>query len=79
MIAKFAFIFLFLLLNIVFIVEGHLWAFLLPLIVYLPLHTLAFSHLVKIDHGRELNKVLGETARNMFLFGITTSIGLLLC
>ena len=67
-----------LLLNIVFIVEGHLWAFLLPLIVYLPLHTLAFSHLVKIDHGRELNKVLGETARNMFLFGITTSIGLLL-
>ena len=29
-----------LLLNIVFIVEGHFWAFLLPLIVYLPLHTL---------------------------------------
>ena len=67
-----------LLLNIVFIVEGHFWAFLLPLIVYLPLHTLAFTHLLKIDHGRELNKVLGETARNMFLFGVTTSVGLIL-
>ena len=67
-----------LLLNMVFIVEGHFWAFLLPLIVYLPLHTLAFTHLLKIDHGRELNKVLGETARNMFLFGVTTSVGLIL-
>ena len=36
-----------------------------------------FVHLLKIDHGRELNKVLGETARNMFLFGITTSVGLI--
>lgn len=67
-----------LLLNMVFIVVGHFWAFLLPLIVYLPLHTLAFTHLLKIDHGRELNKVLGETARNMFLFGVTTSVGLIL-
>lgn len=32
----------------------------------------------KINHGRELNKILGETARNMFVYGLMVTIGLLL-
>lgn len=32
----------------------------------------------RIDKGAELNKVLGMTARNMLIYGILVTIGLLL-
>ena len=32
-----------------------------------------------IGQGRALNRVLGLTARNIFLFGLLLSAGLLLC
>ena len=33
--------------------------------------------MVRIDSGRELNICLGETARNMFIYGLAVAIGLL--
>ena len=63
--------------GIVFAFSGHLWASILPLF-YLLLHIQAYHHMVRIDHGRELNRVLGETARNMFVYGLCVSIGLII-
>ncbi len=64
-------------LGLVFVVNGRYLAFLLPALAYLPLHLKTYRHLVRIDHGRALNEVLGETARNMFIYGLTTAVGLL--
>lgn len=65
------------LLGIVFALNSHLWAFILPA-GYLALHAITYRHMVRIDHGRALNGVLGETARNMFVYGLLVSIGILL-
>lgn len=43
---------------------------------YLIAHALTWKRMVKIHEGRQLNAVLGETSRNMLLFGILLSIGL---
>ena len=63
--------------GIVFAVDGHLWATLLPA-VYLLLHVKAYRNMVRIGEGRELNNVLAETARNMFIYGLTVAIGLII-
>ena len=65
------------LLGVVYMLNGHLWAFILP-VGYLALHVMTYRHMVRIDHGRALNGVLGETARNMFVYGLLVSIGILL-
>lgn len=52
------------------------WSQLL-LCLYLLLHITTWQKMVKIDHGKELNKVLGATARNMFVFGILLAIAVL--
>jgi 1,4-dihydroxy-2-naphthoate octaprenyltransferase len=64
-------------LGLVFLVYGHPYAALLPL-VYLLLHIQTYRKMKKINHGRELNVILGQTARNMFIYGILLSIGFLL-
>lgn len=48
------------------------------LIMYAPFHTWAFNEMRCIRKGAELNRVLGMTARNMFIFGILTSAALVL-
>ncbi len=48
------------------------------LFFYLFLHQKAFTEMKRIKHGKELNKVLGLTARNMFVFGLLATIGILL-
>ena len=48
------------------------------LIMYAPFHTWAFNEMRRIRKGAELNRVLGMTARNMFIFGILTSAALVL-
>jgi 1,4-dihydroxy-2-naphthoate octaprenyltransferase len=63
--------------GLVFACNGHLMAFLLPLL-YLLLHVLTFLKMKKIWQGRELNKCLGETARNIFIYGLLVAVGLLL-
>ena len=65
------------LLGVVYMLNGHLWAFILP-VGYLTLHVMTYRHMVRIDHGRALNSVLGETARNMFVYGLLVSIGILI-
>ena len=45
---------------------------------YLVLHIKAFKSMKQIGRGRELNKVLGLTARNMFVYGIITSFNIIL-
>ena len=51
-------------------------AMLLPLL-YIPFHAATSIEMHRIDKGVELNKVLGMTARNMLIYGILVTIGLL--
>ena len=65
------------LLGLVYWAYGHFWAFLLP-VVYLSLHLVTSERIKTINKGFGLNKILGENARNMFIYGILLSIGFLL-
>ena len=65
------------LLGITFWVNGHVLAFVLP-VLYLLLHTFTWLKMKRINHGKELNVCLEETARNMLVYGLCVSIGLLL-
>ena len=65
------------LMGLVFGINGHWWATVLPLI-YLALHVFTFLKMKSIWEGRELNKSLGETARNIFMYGLLVSVGLLI-
>ena len=65
------------LLCLSFLFYGRCWAAVLPLL-YLPFHVTAWKQMVKIDRGKALNRILGQTSRNMLLFGILLSVGLVL-
>lgn len=56
---------------------GRPWAALLPLL-YLVAHTATWRKMLRIDHGDALNVCLGETARNIMLFGALLTLGILL-
>ena len=60
-----------------FIYYCHQWAAILPF-VYLALHYATYKKMIRINKGKALNLVLGETARNMFIYGLLVSIGFLL-
>ena len=64
-------------LGLVFWLNGHLLAFLLPL-VYLVLHVFTFLKIRHINKGKALNACLGETARNIFIYGLAVVAGLLI-
>ena len=76
------------LLAIIFTIQGHFspdnngWkAYVIPLIIYIPyilLHTKTQRCMVQIKQGRELNKVLALTARNILIYGILTTIVVLI-
>lgn len=61
----------------VFVLSGRWWAFGLPF-GYLVLHFYTFLKMKRIWKGKELNKCLGDTARNIFIYGILLTIGILL-
>ena len=61
----------------VFAVQERWPAALLPVLYLLP-HYHSWRQMVRIAKGKELNKILGQTSRNMLLFGLLLSIGLLL-
>lgn len=63
--------------GVVFGFSGHWWAFILPF-GYLALHVLTFLRMKRIWKGRELNRCLGETARNIFVYGLLVTLGLLI-
>lgn len=60
--------------NLIFISYGQLWTAIMPLL-YLPIHLSTWYRMVKIDHGKALNRILGLTSRNMLLFAILFTIG----
>ena len=64
-------------LGLVFGLNGHWMAFVLPLL-YLLLHYIAFLKMKRTWQGRALNAILGLTARNMFVYGLLVAVGLLL-
>lgn len=59
------------------ICNGRIWAGVLPLI-YAVMHYTTWRKMVAIDHGDELNVCLGLTARNIIVFGILLTAGILL-
>ena len=65
------------LLGLVFVFHGRWLPFLLPLF-YLPFHVWTFLQIKRIDHGRALNRCLGNTSRNIFIYGLLVCAGLLL-
>ena len=65
------------LLGLVYWYYGHVLAFLLPTI-YLLLHVITYLKIKRIDRGKALNVCLGETARNIFVYGLTVMAGILL-
>ena len=60
-----------------FLAEGRTWAFALPAL-YVPLHVLTWRRMAAIRSGRELNAILGQTSRNMLIFALLLSIGLVM-
>lgn len=63
--------------GVVFWANGHVLAFVLSFF-YLLLHVLTWQKMRRINYGRELNVCLGETARNMFVYGLCVALGILL-
>lgn len=57
--------------------SGRIAAALLPLL-FLPPHIATWRQMVRIFQGKALNIVLGKTARNIVIFGLLLSAGLLL-
>ena len=56
---------------------GHTWAAILPLFYLLP-HYLTWRRMIQIGQGRELNRILAFTSRNMMTFALLTVLALLL-
>jgi 1,4-dihydroxy-2-naphthoate octaprenyltransferase len=65
------------LIGIVFWVNSHVLAFIIPFI-YLLFHIFTWLKMRSINHGRQLNICLEETARNILVYGLCVSVGLLL-
>jgi 1,4-dihydroxy-2-naphthoate octaprenyltransferase len=65
------------LMGIIFTLNGHWLAAVLP-VLYLALHLLTYLNIKRIWAGRELNCCLGETARNIFIYGLLVTVGVLL-
>ena len=60
-----------------FCLNGHPLATVFPLL-YFVLHVFTYLRIKKIYQGKALNFCLGETARNIFIYGLCVTIGLLL-
>lgn len=56
---------------------GRIWAFILP-VLYLALHLHTWAAIRRINNGARLNETLGATARNIFVFAVLFSIGILI-
>ena len=62
--------------GICFALHGHLMAALLP-VVYMVFHIMTYNKMVRINKGRALNSVLADTARNILIYGLCVSAGML--
>lgn len=60
-----------------FLLLGKIYAVLLPQI-YLVMHIMTTIRMAKINKGKALNGILGETSRNILIFGLLLTLGLIL-
>ncbi len=60
-----------------FLTNGFTLAFLLPMI-YLVFHHYTYMRIRRINRGKSLNMCLGDTARNIFIYGACVTLGILL-
>lgn len=60
-----------------FITIGKIYAALLPQVYLIP-HILTTQRMARINRGKALNQILGETSRNMLIFGMLLTLGLVL-
>ena len=63
--------------GLTFFFQGQYFTFFLPTI-YLSLHARTYRKMKAIKHGKALNGILAENARNMFIYGVLFSLGVLL-
>ena len=64
-------------LGLAYFFSGRYFTFFLPSI-YLSLHAHTYRKMKKIHQGKALNQILGLTARNIFIFGLTFTAGVLI-
>ncbi len=64
-------------LGLAYFFSGRYFTFFLPAI-YLSLHAHTYRKMKKIHQGKALNQILGMTARNIFIFGLTFSAGVII-
>jgi len=60
-----------------FFFQESIWAALFPFLYLFP-HCKTWKTMVAIDHGKELNVLIGGTSKNLLILGLLLSIGLLL-
>lgn len=60
-----------------FFVQEAVWAAVLPFLYLIP-HYLTWREMCRIREGKALNGLLGKTARNLLIFGLLFTIGILL-
>lgn len=65
------------LLSLLFLINKEYYAAILPIIYIIP-HIATWREMTHINKGKELNRVLGKTSRNMLLYGILMASGLIL-
>jgi 1,4-dihydroxy-2-naphthoate octaprenyltransferase len=65
------------LIGIIFWINGHVLAFIMPFI-YLIMHYFTYLKIKRIDRGKALNMCLSDTARNILIYGLTVTIGVIL-
>ena len=64
------------LMGLVFLLRDNIFVFLFSL-PYLLLHILTYRKMKRMKHGKALNLILGENARNMFIYGLLFCLGVL--
>jgi 1,4-dihydroxy-2-naphthoate polyprenyltransferase len=65
------------LLCLTFLYEGSFLAAFLPFIYLIP-HFITWRKMIKINKGKALNSLIGETSRNLIVLGLLLSLGLIL-
>ena len=63
--------------GLTFFFSGRFFTFFLPFI-YLALHAHAFRQMKRIWQGKSLNLILATTARNIFIYGLLFSLGVII-
>ena len=58
-------------------IYGHTWTAVLPALYLVP-HFMTWRTMTTIRYGRELNRVLGLTSRNMLIFAVLTVLALIM-